>query len=63
MDDKKQRMEAVLLKSKFPKEAAQVPRDDLTKRESEILEKVISQVPSEPCLKPELHCNPLQYLM
>ena len=43
MDDKKQRMEAVLLKSKFPKEAAQVPRDDLTKRESEILDKCIAQ--------------------
>lgn len=40
---KKQQMEAHLLKTKFPKEAAQVPRDDLTERESNILDKCINQ--------------------
>ena len=43
MNDKKQRMEAVLLKTKFPEEAKQVPREDLTERESEILDKCIAQ--------------------
>lgn len=43
MNDKKAMMEKHLLKTKFPKEAAQVPRDDLTEKENDILDKCINQ--------------------